>query len=97
MQRAKSWLIRHQNLGGDYGDGWPLINRGNSFVDTTSRAILALALLSKTTPKPMDSIRRAKDWLLENQNEDGGWSIWKYEDSLVSATSLALLALQKDS
>jgi squalene cyclase len=21
IQRAKNWLIRHQNLGGDYGDG----------------------------------------------------------------------------
>jgi hypothetical protein len=33
--------------------------------------------------------------MLENQNEDGGWSIWKYEDSLVSATSLTLLALRR--
>jgi len=94
MQRAKNWLIRHQNLGGDYGDGWPLINRGNSFVDTTSRAILALSMFPNDS-ETMDSIRKAKDWLLENQNEDGGWSIWKYEDSLVSATSLALLALRQ--
>ena len=94
MQRAKNWLIRHQNLGGDYGDGWPLINRGNSFVDTTSRAILALSMFPNDS-EAMDSIRKAKDWLLENQNEDGGWSIWKYEDSLVSATSLALLALRQ--
>ena len=85
MQRAKNWLIRHQNLGGDYGDGWPLINRGNSFVDTTSRSILALSYF-RDDPEALESIRRAKDWLLENQNEDGGWSIWKYEDSLVSAT-----------
>jgi hypothetical protein len=94
MQRAKSWLVRHQNLGGDYGSGWPLINRGNSFVDTTSRSILALAYF-KEDPEVLDSIRRAKDWLLENQNEDGGWSIWKYEDSLVSATSLTLLAFRR--
>jgi hypothetical protein len=94
MQRAKSWLVRHQNLGGDYGSGWPLINRGNSFVDTTSRSILALAYF-KDDPEVLDSIRRAKDWLLENQNEDGGWSIWKYEDSLVSATSLTLLAFRR--
>ena len=39
VQRAKAWLIRHRNLGGDYGDGWPLINRGNSFADTTCMAI----------------------------------------------------------
>ncbi len=94
MQRAKSWLIRHQNLGGDYGAGWPLINRGNSFVDTTSRSILALAYF-RDDPEALESIRRAKDWLLENQNEDGGWGIWKYEDSLVSATSLTLLAFRR--
>ncbi len=94
MQRAKSWLVRHQNLGGDYGAGWPLINRGNSFVDTTSRSILALSYF-RDDPEVLKSIGRAKDWLLENQNEDGGWSIWKYEDSLVSATSLTLLALRK--
>ena len=23
VQRAKAWLVRHQNLGGDYGDGCP--------------------------------------------------------------------------
>lgn len=93
MQRAKNWLLRHQNLGGDYGSGWPLINRGNSFVDTTARAVLALAYF-KDDPEVKDSLRRAKDWLLENQNEDGGWGIWKYEDSLVSATSFTLLAFR---
>jgi hypothetical protein len=80
-------------LGGDYGSGWPLINRGNSFVDTTARAVLALAYF-KDDPEVKDSLRRAKDWLLENQNEDGGWGIWKYEDSLVSATSFTLLAFR---
>jgi hypothetical protein len=94
MQRAKNWLVRHQNLGGDYGSGWPLINRGNSFVDTTSRSILALSYF-RDDPEVLESIGRAKDWLLENQNEDGGWGIWKYEDSLVSATSLSLLAFRK--
>jgi hypothetical protein len=94
IQRAKNWLIRHRNLGGDYGDGWPLINRGNSFVDTTSRAILALSFFPND-PEAMEAIKKAKDWLIENQNEDGGWSIWKYEDSLVSATSWALLALRQ--
>jgi hypothetical protein len=94
IQRAKAWLLRHRNLGGDYGDGWPLINRGNSFVDTTCRAILALSFFPDDA-EAVEAIKKAKDWLLENQNEDGGWSIWKYEDSLVSATSLALLALRK--
>ncbi|MCW3999059.1 MAG: terpene cyclase/mutase family protein [Candidatus Bathyarchaeota archaeon] len=94
IQRAKNWLLRHQNLGGDYGDGWPLINRGNSFVDTTARAVLALSFFAGEI-EVKEAIRRAKDWLLENQNEDGGWSIWKYEDSLVSATSFVLVALRQ--
>ncbi len=94
IQKAKDWLLQHRNLGGDYGDGWPLINRGNSFVDTTSMAILALAYFPDD-PEVMDAITKAKDWLLENQNDDYGWGIWKYEDSLVSATSLTLLALKE--
>jgi hypothetical protein len=94
VKRAKDWLLRHRNLGGDYGDGWPLINKGNSFVDTTSMAILALSPFSDD-PEVVDAITKAKEWLLENQNDDYGWGIWKYEDSLVSATSLTLTALKK--
>jgi hypothetical protein len=96
VQNAKAWLLRHRNLGGDYGDGWPLINRGNSFVDTTAMAIMALSFFAEET-ETLEDITKAKDWLLENQNDDGGWGIWKYEDSLVSATSCALLALKETS
>ncbi len=94
VQKAKAWLIRHRNLGGDYGDGWPLINRGNSFVDTTSMAIQAL-LFFPEDPEAVEAVKKAKDWLLENQNDDGGWGIWKYEDSLVSVTCYAVLALKE--
>jgi prenyltransferase beta subunit len=94
VQRAKAWLIRHRNLGGDYGDGWPLINRGNSFVDTTCMAIQAL-LFFPDDPEAVDAVKKAKDWLFANQNDDGGWGIWKYEDSLVSATCFAVLALKE--
>jgi hypothetical protein len=94
IQKAKAWLIRHRNLGGDYGDGWPLINRGNSFVDTTSMAIQAL-LLFPEDPEAVEAVEKAKDWLLANQNDDGGWGIWKYEDSLVSATCFAVIALKE--
>jgi hypothetical protein len=93
IQRAKNWLIRHRNLGGDYGDGWPLINRGNSFVDTTCMAIQAL-LHFPDDPDAIDAVKKAQSWLLDNQNDDGGWGIWKYEDSLVSSTCYALLALK---
>ena len=92
--KARDWLLRHRNLGGDYGEGWPLINRGNSFVDTTAMAILGLSFFSED-PETLEAVARAKDWLVENQNEDGGWGIWKYEDSLVSATHYALLALEE--
>lgn len=94
VQKAKDWLLRHRNLGGDYGDGWPLINKGNSFVDTTSMAILALSFFSDD-PEAIEDIKKAKDWILDNQNDDYGWGIWKYEDSLVSATCLTLLALKE--
>ncbi len=94
IQKAKGWLLRHRNLGGDYGDGWPLINKGNSFVDTTSLAILALSYF-KDDPEALEALKKAKDWILDNQNDDYGWGIWKYEDSLISATCLTLLALKE--
>jgi len=94
VQKAKAWLLRHRNLGGDYGEGWPLINKGNSFVDTTSIAILALSPFS-ADPEALEAIKKAKDWILDNQNDDFGWGIWKYEDSLVSETYLTLLALKE--
>jgi hypothetical protein len=94
VQKTKQWLLRHRNLGGDYGDGWPLINKGNSFVDTTAMAILALSFFLEE-PETSEAVKKAKDWLLENQNDDYGWGIWKYEDSLVSATAFTLLALKQ--
>jgi len=93
IQRAKAWLLRHRNLGGDYGDGWPLINKGNSFIDTTSLTVMALSFFLEDE-EVIDAITKAKNWILDNQNDDYGWGIWKYEDSLVSATSLTLLALK---
>ncbi len=94
IQRAKAWLLRHQNLGGDYGEGWPLINKGNSFVDTTAMTIRALSFFPDD-PEVLEALQKAKDWILDNQNDDYGWGIWKYEDSLVSATSITLLALKQ--
>lgn len=92
--RAESWLLRHRNSGGNYGEGWPLINKGKSYVGTTASAILALSFYSEDQ-EALDALRKAKDWLIENQNSDYGWGMWKNEDSLVSATYYALLALKR--
>jgi len=94
VQRAKSWLLRHRNVGGSYGEGWPLINKGKSYVGTTASAILALSFFSEDQ-EAFDALRKAKDWLVQNQNKDHGWGMWKGEDSLVSTTYYALLALKK--
>jgi hypothetical protein len=94
MLRAEKWLIRHRNSGGTYGEGWPLINKGKSYVGTTAAAILAIAFFSEE-PEAFEALRKAKDWLIENQNKDYGWGMWENEDSLVSATYYALLALKR--
>jgi hypothetical protein len=94
IQRAKSWLLRHRSSGADYGEGWPLISKGKSYVGTTASSILALSFFSEDQ-ETFNALKEAKDWLLQNQNEDHGWGMWKHEDSLVSTTYYALLALKK--
>jgi hypothetical protein len=94
IRRAESWLLRHRNSGGNYGEGWPLINKGKSYVGTTASSILAISFFSEDQ-ETFDALRKAKDWLIENQNKDHGWGMWENEDSLVSTTYYALLALKR--
>lgn len=94
IQKAKSWLMRHRNSEKEYGEGWPLINKGMSYVGTTASAILALSFFSEDK-EVFEALTKAKNWILDNQNDDYGWGLWKNEDSLISSTYYALLALKK--
>lgn len=56
----------------------------------TARVVLALREIGQ---QETDLIARGVDWLLSNQNDDGGWSARKGLDSSIEETALALEAL----
>ncbi len=56
----------------------------------TSRVVRALSTIEQETT---DCCRKAVRWLLENQNEDGGWSARRGLESSVEETGLALDSL----
>ncbi|MCL1898188.1 MAG: terpene cyclase/mutase family protein, partial [Micrococcales bacterium] len=57
-------------------------------VDSTAYAILALQMF----PDQVDTLDKATEWLVEQQNDKGQWEGW--EGPSVDSTALGLLALQ---
>jgi len=95
-ERGVRWLIDQQEPGGSWYGRW-----GINHVYGTGAAVPALVAAGV---EPSDScIRRAVGWLLEHQNDDGGWGEdpRSYDDdawigrgpSTASQTAWALLAL----
>ena len=78
IRRAVSWLERHQNADGGWGEdcrsyddpAW--IGRGESTPSQTAWALLALDAAGGPT-RPRTRPRRGVDWLVVNQRDDGGW------------------------
>ncbi|HEX7095324.1 MAG TPA: squalene--hopene cyclase [Acidimicrobiales bacterium] len=77
IERAVAWLERHQNSDGGWGEdlrsyddpGW--IGRGESTASQTAWALLALLAAGRArTPV----VRRAVDWLVATQTDDGTWN-----------------------
>ncbi len=95
-QRAIRWLIDQQEPGGSWFGRW-----GVNHVYGTGAAVPAL--IAAGVARSHESIVRAVGWLLEHQNEDGGWGEdpRSYDDpawvgrgpSTASQTAWALLAL----
>ena len=76
IRRAVSWLERHQNADGGWGEdcrsyddpAW--IGRGESTPSQTAWALLALEAAGE---RDSAATRRGVDWLVATQREDGGW------------------------
>jgi squalene-hopene/tetraprenyl-beta-curcumene cyclase len=95
-QRARDWLLRHQEKDGSWFGRW-----GANHLYGTGAVVPALVRAG--VPRTDQAVRRAVRWLESVQNEDGGWGedLRSYEDdawrgrgaSTPSQTAWALLAL----
>lgn len=65
-QRCRDWLLRKQNPDGGWGDGL-----GAS--STVEESAWALCGLLSADPRPTEATARAAAWLLDAQQDYGGW------------------------
>ena len=96
VQRGYNYLRQEQEADGPWFGRW-----GVNYVYGTGAALPAMEAIGEDMTQPY--VRRAVDWLLKHQNEDGGWGecCGSYVDdtlrgvgpSTASQTAWALLAL----
>ncbi len=96
MQRAVAFLRREQESEGSWFGRW-----GTNYIYGTWSVLCALNAIGLSHEDP--AIRRARDWLVSVQREDGGWGEdeesyrdaphGRYKESLPSQTAWALLGL----
>ncbi len=91
--RALRFLARRQRSDGSWAPLW--FGNQDRFVDEENPTYgTAMVLLSLTEIGQKDLQGRAVDWLLEQQNEDGGWgALHGATPSTIEETALALSAL----
>lgn len=77
-------LLKSQHPDGGWGYRY-----NNVWTEPTCYAILAL----RSARSGMPAIRRAQEWLLKHQRDDGGWAPHPSVDQSGGVTSLAVLAL----
>jgi len=80
IRRAVSWLERHQNEDGGWGedprsyDSPEWIGRGESTASQTAWALLALHAAGESS----ESLAKGVQWLVDTQREDGSWDEPQY-------------------
>lgn len=86
VDRALRWLITQQNSSGHFENKWYLGN-----VAGTSCVLRALNDLGR---QDMYTAAHSREWLIKNQNPDGGWGdALGYQISTVEETSMAIIGL----
>lgn len=79
LKKGINFLLAYQQEDG----GWPDRSVGCSLVIETAQALNALLQIKKlqlnNLPSFDNAIRNALNWLVRNQNDDGGWGLWLNE------------------
>lgn len=90
IQSGKNWLLNNQNDDGGWGPRKPLESR----LYTTFLACRCLATLeTRPSKEQLTAFRDTMRWILNGQNDDGGWGERPAQKSSVIHTAFALLVL----
>jgi hypothetical protein len=93
LKRACKFLIESQQEDG----GWADLSGGYSVNDATGCVIAALSEAKKSNiiNVPDENLKNAVDFLISQQNTDGGWGVTKGEESKMHYTFFAIVGLAK--
>ena len=83
MEKTMAWMVERQILDvkGDWADwrpdappgGWAFQYNNDHYPDVDDTAVVGLALHRADPEKYAEPIRRARDWVIGMQSENGGW------------------------
>lgn len=96
MDRGFAYLQRTQRLDGSWLPLWFGNQHAHDDINPTYGTSKVLAAYRDLGMMETEPAQRGVRWLLDNQNEDGGWGGMKGTPSSVEETSLALEALLPD-
>ena len=103
VEKAIGWFYGHQEDTGGFSSEIPPIK--HPITQCTAWVLMALVEYAEKVLAPetredvgqelLRSVRLAIEWLKDNQNDDGGWGLWKDEEhgSRVYPTAVAVRAL----
>lgn len=92
INRCVDWILGQHAPIVDSDSGWAFVGNAVSRVYITALVLRTLSLLGKHGVQEFES---AKQWLLNSQNEDGGWGELADRGSSFFFTSFAVIALME--
>jgi len=93
VERGSRFLVESRNKDG----GWADLSGGHSVNDATGCVLAALSEVRRRGIFPVDQrvLEDCADFLLSQQNTDGGWAVTRGESSKMHYTFFALLGLAR--
>lgn len=94
IKRACKYLVQSQN---DDDGGWADLSGDYSVVDATGCIITAFSEVERWNifATPVKKLEKALDFLLWQQNDDGGWGVIRNDESKMHYTYFALMGLAR--